>query len=147
MLFRSLWRTATGEMQVWLLDGLTVRESGPVTGVDAVARSWKVAGVGDLDGDGSDDILWRQPRAGEVVMWRMEGLRCMESRLLSQSVPASWSCEACPDVDGDGRGDVIWRRRKDGTMLVWLMRPNNQYLIDFLPPADRSLSIGRPKMN
>jgi hypothetical protein len=142
-----LWRTSAGEIIVWLLDGLSVRESGVVTGVGAIARSWRVAGVGDLDGDGSDDILWRQPRAGEVVMWRMEGLRCMESRLLSEAVPASWSCEACPDVDGDGRDDVIWRRRKDGTMLVWLMRGNGQYLIDFLPPADRSISIGRPKMN
>ena len=77
----------------------------------------------------------------------MEGLRCMEIRLLSNSVPAAWSCEACPDVDGDGRRDVVWRRRKDGTMLVWRMLPDGDFLIDFMPSADRSITIGRPKMN
>ena len=142
-----LWRTPTGEVHAWLLDGLSIRESGPVTDVGTVSRGWKVAGIGDFDGDGSDDILWRQPRAGEVLSWRMEGLRCMEVRLLSDSVPALWTCEACPDVDGDGRRDIVWRRRKDGSMLVWQMLPNGAFAIDNMPPADRSITIGRPKMN
>jgi len=142
-----LWRTPTGEVSAWLLDGLAIRESGPITDGSEVSRAWKVAGIGDFDGDGSDDVLWRQARAGEVVLWRMEGLRCMEIRLLSNSVPAAWSCEACPDVDGDGRRDVVWRRRKDGTMLVWRMLPDGDFLIDFMPSADRSITIGRPKMN
>lgn len=142
-----LWRTPTGEVHAWLLDGLSIREQGPITDVDTVSRGWKVAGIGDFDGDGSDDILWRQSRAGDVVSWRMEGLRCMEVRLLSNSVPAQWTCEACPDVDGDGRRDVVWRRRKDGSMLVWQMLPNGSFVIDNLPPADKSITIGRPKMN
>ena len=142
-----LWRTPTGEVRAWLLDGLSIRESGPITGVGAVGKGWKVAGVGDFDGDGSDDVLWRQSRAGQVVSWRMEGLRCMQGRLLSDSVPAPWSCEACPDVDGDGRRDIVWRRRKDGSMLVWRMMPNGAFLIDTMPSVDRSVTFGRPKMN
>ena len=32
---------------------------------------WQVAGIGDFNGDGTDDILWRNPTTGQVDEWHM----------------------------------------------------------------------------
>jgi hypothetical protein len=36
----------------------------------AVPLDWAIAGVGDYDGDGRSDLLWRQASTGAVYLWR-----------------------------------------------------------------------------
>src|SRR5262249_56998427 len=40
---------------------------------DAVPNIWQVQGIGDFDGDGKSDILWRND-SGQVYIWEMNGL-------------------------------------------------------------------------
>jgi hypothetical protein len=35
-----------------------------------VPLDWAIAGVGDYDGDGRSDLLWRQASTGAVYLWR-----------------------------------------------------------------------------
>jgi len=46
------------------MDGLTIK---PTEGfIRTVAdQNWKVAGIGDLDGDAKADIVWRNSSSGE----------------------------------------------------------------------------------
>jgi FG-GAP repeat protein len=39
----------------------------------ARSSDWKVAGVGDFDGDGKADILWRNSVTGENYLYPMDG--------------------------------------------------------------------------
>ena len=39
----------------------------------AVDTSWVIAKVGDFDGDGKIDILWRNTASGAVALWLMNG--------------------------------------------------------------------------
>jgi hypothetical protein len=40
--------------------------------ISTVAGDWHIAGVGDLDGDGRADLLWRSI-TGQVSGWLMNG--------------------------------------------------------------------------
>lgn len=143
-----LWRLPTGVAWGWLLDGTSVRESAAIAGIEApIGRSWKVAGIADIDGDGADDVVWRESSAGAVTWWRMEGLRAVSVGLLSNSVAPTWIAEAAPDIDGDGRADILWRRKSDSAAIVWRMEGAGQFASDSLPALPFSYTVAKPKMN
>ncbi|MGZ8833689.1 MAG: FG-GAP repeat domain-containing protein, partial [Thermoanaerobaculia bacterium] len=35
--------------------------------------NWKIVGLGDLQGDGKDDIVWRNSSSGDNAVWFMNG--------------------------------------------------------------------------
>ena len=39
--------------------------------IDTSSTSYQVAGVGDYYGNGTSDILWRDPTTGDVGIWQM----------------------------------------------------------------------------
>jgi hypothetical protein len=65
-----LWRNASGEVYIWLLNGLSVIGQGSL---GVVGNDWQIAGIGDFNGDGKADILWRNA-SGEVYIWLLNGL-------------------------------------------------------------------------
>ena len=75
-----LWRyygrdRAQGYNVIWFMDGKTNTLS---VSVDAVPDlDWRIGGVGDFNGDGETDILWRYygtgPAQGYNVLWYMNG--------------------------------------------------------------------------
>ena len=70
------------------MNGLSVIGSGS-QGV--VSLDWQIAGVGDFNGDGRADILWRNSD-GQVVEWFMNGANIIGSG--SQGiVSADWQIE------------------------------------------------------
>jgi VCBS repeat protein/dockerin type I repeat protein len=104
-----LWENAaTGALTLWRLAG------GQVIGTSNLDRSslpateeWHVGGSGDVDGDGSDELmLWSRVK-GEVELWTFEaGAVAARSRLSGHT--GAWSVVAVDDVDGDGRAEIVW---------------------------------------
>ena len=76
--------------------------------------------VGDFNGDGVSDLVWRDPVGGATILALMQ----------SWGVPISMTplggnttlrIEASGDYDGDGRDDLIWRNALTGVDSMWLM--------------------------
>jgi hypothetical protein len=85
-----LWHNnVTGENIVWLMNGTTLLSSGAVFATVA-DLSWSIAGVGDLDGDGKSDILWRNSTTGENLVWSMSGASISSGAPIN-TVQGSWS--------------------------------------------------------
>src|SRR5204862_2024335 len=85
-----LWRnSSTGENYIYFMDGTTIK---PTEGfIRTVADlNWKVAGVGDFDGDGKDDILWRNSATGENYIYLMNGTAILAEGDLRQVADLNW---------------------------------------------------------
>ena len=123
-----LWRNSDGTLAVWTMNGSSIMSSNAVTsGGSAVTpdASWSVAGIGDFNGDGKKDVLWRSSATGEVSVWTMNGSSITSSADLTSGgvaikPDATWSVAGIGDFNGDGNSDILWRN-SNGSLAVWLM--------------------------
>jgi hypothetical protein len=78
------WHHAvTGQLAVWFMRG-RVLASGQAISPDRVSDlNWQVRGAGDLDGNGSPDLIWQNTSTFQVAAWLLEGLRMIDGRLIA----------------------------------------------------------------
>ena len=62
--------------------------------------SWSVAGVGDVDGDGMDDVVWRDAASGRNEIWR--GADAASQIPLATVANPAWKIVAVDDFDYQG---------------------------------------------
>src|SRR5262249_40411222 len=110
-----LWRhSVTGENYLYPMDGLAINPSEGFMRTVA-DLSWKVAGVGDFDGDGKADILWRNSSSGQNYLYPMDGRTIKASEGFLRTVADTrWEVKAVGDLDGDGKADIVWRHNASG---------------------------------
>ena len=108
---------------------------------DHVPTDWHVVGTGDFNGDGRDDILWRND-SGQLTDWLRTANGSFLSNVFSVYVPTDWSVAATGDFNGDGYTDVLWRQ-DTGQLTDWLgsasggLIDNGEPLLDLVPPTGR----------
>jgi hypothetical protein len=81
--------------------------------------NWRFTHVGDFDGDGISDLLWRHATRGETAVWLMDGGYPREIATLV--VDGAWRATHTADFDGDDRSDVVWTNDATGETVLWLM--------------------------
>jgi hypothetical protein len=128
-----LWRNMNpaspdaGKLYIWMMDGANVIGGTGYTASQA-DLGWRVDGVGDLNGDGKDDIVWRKVGAGvdkgAVFLWTMNGTGLAGARYLDP-IGEDWQVQALGDFNGDGKGDILWRNQgpgvDTGNLYIWIM--------------------------
>src|SRR6266480_577044 len=140
-----LWRNAlTGENYIWLMNGLTIASQGSINVVDPTS-GWQVQGIGDFDGDGRADILWRNLSTGENYIYLMNGWTIAAQGLVNAVSDQAWQVKGIGDFDGDGRADILWRNSSTGENYIWLMNglsTASQGSVNFVDPAWQVKGIG-----
>jgi len=58
--------------------------------------SWEIVRVSDLNNDGKPDILWQDPRSGELCVWYMNGTTMTSSSSLTPSRPSGFGWSVAP---------------------------------------------------
>ncbi len=122
-----LWRNSNGQISDWLGQangGFVLNDTIALTQVDT---AWSVVGTGDFNGDGRDDILWRNTN-GTISTWSSQanGGFVNNGAISGVFVPLAWTVAAVGDYNGDGRDDILWRNA-DGTVTDWLANPNGSF--------------------
>ena len=117
------WHKIYGFVGVWYMDGLNVIGSVSLSTPRVADTAWKVAGVGDMNGDSRPDILW-QHDSGPLVLWAMNGVNVLSATPVngdaSMTTDRRWRVAAIGDLNSDGHLDLIWRH-EHGWVAAWFM--------------------------
>ena len=119
-----LWRNADGRITNWLGTATGGFSDNAAHAYNSVALDWHVAGVGDFNGDGRDDILWRNDD-GRVTDWlgTATGGYSPNAASFLKALTLDWQIAAIGDFNGDGRDDILLRN-SDGRTVDWLGTAN-----------------------
>ena len=99
--------------------------------------AWRIAGTGDINGDGYADLVWQNSNDGTISAWLMRGSQVLGTSVLKDSpVSPNWKIRGVADVNGDGKADLIWQHDA-GWLAVWLMDGYN---------ASATLLLSVPRM-
>jgi hypothetical protein len=135
------WNPQAGAVEVWYMATSSSAASGAGgNGFQATSSLGQVTGnstlsyTGDLNGDGREDILWRDYETGQITLWIMgadgqptlNGPPTLAAGMSDGNRPdvtdsLEWGVRGLHDMDGDGKADVIWQHASDGRVVVWRM--------------------------
>jgi FG-GAP-like repeat len=74
----------------------------------------------DFNGDGNEDILWRNTLNGDTWIWLMNG-NSIEASGRVAIVDLSWTIVGVGNFDGQGRRDIVWYNAPHGRVAIWTM--------------------------
>ena len=114
-----------GSVAIWHFVG---GDYGWTTWPGALDFNWQIHGVGDFDGNGAADILWRcVPQApatacgeaiyGSTAIWQFTGGNYGWT-IWPGALDLTWQIRGVGDFDGNGRSDMLWRNA-DGSNAIW----------------------------
>jgi len=116
-----LWRNqGSGQNYLYPMNGTQVL---PTEGfLRTVAQlEWSIVGVGDFDGDGKADVLWRNTRTGQNYIYFMNEKTIVAEGFLRTVPDQGWRVAGIGDLDGDGRDDIVWRHQSTGETYLYPM--------------------------
>ncbi len=111
-----LWRDTAGDIALWGVQNGQVTSS---SGLGTVTSNFVVQGVGDFNGDGKIDILWRDTNSGALSIWFTNGTQVTSGALVG-TLPSNWSVAQVGDYNGDAKSDILLLDSA-GDLAVWLM--------------------------
>ncbi len=141
----------TGAVGLWKLDDDCGYEI-DMLGNMPTSEGWRVAAIGNIDGDLDDDIVWFNEISGLVLAWIMDGDDLAGSSVIGQVPPSTtWMLEAALDADDDGTADLFWWDQATGrTGWWWITQGTLQstLIIPYVVPDDSGWRVrGRGDFN
>lgn len=117
-----LFNSKNGRWYYYALQGIRVLADSAYLPLQNEGR-WQLAGIGDFNGDGTDDVLMRNAATQKWYYHPLNGKQALKGRgLVGLSADPLWSVAGIGDYNGDGTTDILLRH---GTTQQWQFHPLN----------------------
>jgi hypothetical protein len=117
-----VWRnSSTGQIYLMTVgvSGSTFTQSGQM--IYTSTLSYKIVATHDFNGDGRDDILWRNDLSGDIYLMLMNGPTIAFEGVIYHEPNLAWKIVAAGDYNNDGKADILWRNDSTGQVYMMLM--------------------------
>jgi hypothetical protein len=120
--YKLLWRHSVEHwLAFWQMNGVTLESTASLSINRMTDTAWQIVAMGDLNGDGHKDIVWRHDSGG-IAAWFLNDTQVISTSFLSvASAATSWKVRGAGDLNGDGRADIVWQNATSGDLAVWYM--------------------------
>jgi hypothetical protein len=118
------------------MNGSTV--IGSATLPTTAVLAWDVGGVGDMDSDGDQDIVWHNASTGQNAVWFLNQTAYSSSTTFTAGPSLGWHMVSVFDFANDGKYDILWHNDATGATQLWPMNGRSQAgsPIDYQTVAD-----------
>ncbi len=125
------FQPSIGLVAIWLMGSNGAVTAATYPAAVGAGSPWTIAAVGDVDGDGRADIVWRHGITGEVLVWNMSTSGTIGRTTSLGTVPLAYEIRGVGDFNGDGTGDLLWIHPADGVVVVYLMHADGTFAAAF----------------
>ncbi|HYC03689.1 MAG TPA: hypothetical protein VED40_10370 [Azospirillaceae bacterium] len=87
-----------------------------------------IAGMGNVDGAGTDDIIFQNEASGALIYWNGSGFKDM----LTLAPASGWRVEAVGDFIGGGADDLLLFNTRSKVMIFWDATRGSAGFADFI---------------
>lgn len=129
-----LFQDNNGSLAVWFMDGAKLQAGRFLNPIRVGDKKWRVAGLGDFNQDGSEDILFQHDR-GTLSVWFMDGVNRSSVTFLDPTDPGdkNWRVVTVEDFNEDGNPDIVLQH-DEGWLAIWYMDGIHLETAEFLQP-------------
>ena len=127
----------TGQISTWFMVGTTSVGMAMLSPHQVADTNWKIAGVGDINGDSKPDLIWQHQAQGLISTWLMDGTVMTRSFMLSPDrvTDLNWKIAGVGDLNADGHPDLVWQHQASGQVSAWLMNGTTMQVGQLLTPS------------
>ena len=128
--------SSSGDIYIWYMSG-TRMIARSYLNTPNPGNGWRVAAIGDLNGDGRPDIVFQHASSGNVYVWYMRGDTMVSGGFLNPAYPGiGWTVASLTDFDGDGRREILFQNAATGQLAYWVMNRLDLVYYDLPHPSD-----------
>jgi len=122
-----LWRSGSGLVTDWIAEANGSFYGNSANFLAQADASQHIAGTGDFNGDGLEDILWRSTD-GTVTDWlaQADGSFTSNAANFQAEVDNGWHIAGTGDFNGDGLTDMLWQS-DSGLVTDWIAEANGGF--------------------
>ena len=110
----------TGMARAWIMNADNQKVANLAL-LESSNTNLMVAGVGDFDGDGDNDIATFNGNSGALIVWVMDGTTKLRNEVVLTGANLNLVPRGAGDMDNDGIPDIVLRNNNSGAVRVWTM--------------------------
>jgi hypothetical protein len=109
-------------VELQLLNGIVTTQRGEIAG-SPFGAGWSVAAVGDFNGDGDSDLVYRHAGHGLTELQLLNGTTPIGGGVLAGNpFDETWKIAGVGDFNGDGDSDLVWQQASSSLVEIELIQ-------------------------
>jgi len=121
-----LWNNkTTGQLYLMLMKSGAEQKNGTLLYQEQNTQ-WNVVATGDINGDGTSDLIWWNKTTGQVYAQTIVNGKITNGSIIYTEPDTRWKIVGTGDVNGNGKTDLIWWNSSSGQIAIGITNALSQ---------------------